>query len=99
MIWMKRNKIVPLLHLTAVPGKISPQGRGKSHMEIKGLYYTIKGNARLRTLTIRAFDGGKLHAKYRTMPQTPADYNYYSEHATQSDIKQLLKTNDYYVIR
>lgn len=96
---MQRNKLVHLQHLTAVPGKKSPKGMGKHHMEIQGLYYTIKGNARLRTLTIRAFDGGKLHAKYRTIPQTPADYNYYTEHATQGDIKQLLKTNDYYVIR
>jgi hypothetical protein len=68
-------------------------------MEIKGLYYTIKGNARLRTLTIRAFYGGKLHAKYRSVPQTPSDYHYYTTHATQNDIKQFLKTDDYYVIR
>lgn len=99
MFLMKRNKIVPLQHLTAVLGKKSPKGMGKHHMEIQGLYYTIKGNARLRTLTIRAFDGGKLHAKYRTIPQTADDYNYYTEHATQSDIKQLLQTKYYYVIR
>ena len=96
---MKRNNLVYLQHLTAVPGKKSPKGMGKHHMEIKGLYYTIKGNARLRTLTIRAFEGGKLHAKYRTIPQTSDDYHYYTQHATQGDIKQLLKTNDYYVIR
>lgn len=96
---MKRNNLVHLQHLIAVPGKKSPKGMGKHHMEIEGLYYTIKGNKRLRTLTIRAFEGGKLHAKYRTLPQTANEYNYYTQYATQSDIKQLLKINDYYVIR
>lgn len=99
MFWMKRNKLVHLQHLTAAPGKKSPQGRGKHHMEIKDLYFTIKGNARLKTLTIRAYDGGKLYAKYRSLPQTADEYNYYTQYATQSDIKEFLKIKDYYVIR
>ena len=68
-------------------------------MVIKGMYYTIKGDRRKRTLTIRSFIEGKLQAKYRTIPQTPHDFDYYTQHATQGDIKQLLKSNDYYVIR
>lgn len=99
MFLMKRKKIVPLQRLNRSARQNKSQGHGQQHMEIKDLYYTIKGNARLRTLTIRAFDGGKLYAKYRSLPQTANEYNYYTQYATQSDIKEFLKIKDYYVIR
>lgn len=82
-----------------MPGKKSPKGMGKHYMEIQGIYYTIKGDKRKRTLTIRSFIEGKLQRKYRTMPQSPQDFDYYTTTATQNDIRNLLKNNHYYVIR
>lgn len=99
MFLVQKMFFVYLQCKTAVPGKKSPQGRGTNHMEIQGMYYTIKGDKRKRTLTIRSFIEGKLQAKYRTIPQTPHDFDYYTSTATQNDIRQLLKTNDYYVVR
>lgn len=92
-------KLVPLHNLTAVPGKISPQGRGKSHMEITPSYYVIKGDHRKRTCTVREYHKGKLQAKYRTVPLATSQFDRLLAAMTVPEVDNILKTVDYYVIR
>lgn len=99
MILMKRKKIVPLLHLTAVPGKKSPKGMGKYHMEITSSYYVIKGDHRKRTCTVRSYHKGKLQAKYRTVPLTSTQFDSLMSATTFQEVENILINIDYYVIR
>lgn len=98
MFWMKRNNLVHLQHLTAVPGKKSPKGMGKYHMEITPSYYVIKGDHRKRTCTVREYHKGKLQAKYRTVPLTSAQFDRLLAAMTVPEVDNILKTVDYYVI-
>lgn len=59
--------------------------------------HTITLNHRARTYTIRAYENGKLIAKYRSNPQSKEDF---SEHWTEHDIRNFLRySNDYYVVK
>ncbi len=58
--------------------------------------HTITLNHRARTYTIRAYDGGRLIAKYRSYPQSKQEF---TEYWTESDIRNFLKySNDYYLV-
>lgn len=59
-------------------------------------YHTIAFNRGKKTYTIRAFENGKLVAKYRSYPQGKE----YSENWTEHDIRNFLRnSNEYYVIK
>ena len=62
-------------------------------------FYKISANKSARTLTIRDYINGKLNTEYRTYRLDPDEFHYYSNHATQGDIRQLLKSSDYYVVK
>lgn len=96
---MKRNKLVHLQHLTAVPGKKSPKGMGTKLMEISSSYYVIKGDHRKRTCTIREYHRGKLQAKYRTLPLASAQFDRLLAAMSVPEVDNILKQVDYYVIR
>lgn len=58
--------------------------------------HKITFNRAKKTYTIRKFDEkGKLLCKYRSYPQGKD----YSEDWTEMDIRNFLKSNDYYVVR
>ena len=68
-------------------------------METKGKRLQIvSSNKRERTVTIQAIYQDGTSTKYRTTRLSKEDYHYYSEHATERDLRQLLKTDEYYVI-
>lgn len=58
--------------------------------------YTIRLNRRERTYTIRVYENGKPIAKYRSYQQSKQDF---SEHWTENDIKNFLRTDDYYLVK
>lgn len=67
---------------------------------MKSERYTIKANRSRRTVTIRHYIDGKLFSKYRSYRLSNEDWNYYGEgYATERDIKQFLKSDDYYRIK
>ena len=56
-------------------------------------HHTITFNRSRKTYTIRAFENGKLIAKYRSYPQGKD----YTEYWTESDIRNFLhNSGDYY---
>ena len=58
--------------------------------------HTITPNWGKRTYTIRAYDNGKLYAKYRTYPQPKGCM---TDDWTESDIRNFLRySNDYYLV-
>ena len=63
------------------------------------LLYTITANHSKRTLTIRVYHNGKLSSKYRTLKLSKEDFHYYSNFATQGDIRQFLKSDEYYIVK
>lgn len=59
-------------------------------------YHTITLNHRERTYTIRAYEAGKLIAKYRSYQQSQDEF---TEYWTESDIRNFLRySNDYYKV-
>ena len=59
--------------------------------------HTITLNHRARTYTIRAYENGKLIAKYRSKPQSKEDF---TKDWTESDIRNFLRySGDYYVVK
>jgi endoglucanase Acf2 len=58
----------------------------------------VKSNQSERTFTIRKYEGGKLIAKYRTIPLSQDEFDR-EEMNTENDWKQFLKSDDYYVVR
>ena len=59
-------------------------------------YHKIAFNRRNKTYTIRAYEDGKLIAKYRSYPQGDS----YSEHWTEHVIRNFLRySNDYYIVK
>jgi len=62
-------------------------------------HYTVKANNSKRTLTIREFINGKLVSKYRSIRLDKDEFHYYSNFATQRDIRQFLHSSDYYRIK
>ena len=60
--------------------------------------YTIKINHSKKTYTIRGYENGKCYIKYRSNPQG-LEFCRYAEYWTQDDIKEFLKSNDYYVVK
>jgi hypothetical protein len=57
--------------------------------------YKITYNRSKKTYTIRVYSNGKIYVKYRSYPQGSE----YSEHHTQNDIYNFLRSNDYYVVK
>ena len=57
--------------------------------------YTISFNRSRKTYTIRRYDNGKLTAKYRSIPQGKD----FSETWTEGDIRNFLKTDEYYKVK
>lgn len=58
--------------------------------------HKITFNRKNKTYTIRKYDtNGKLISKYRSYPQGKD----YSEEWTEMDIRNFLKSNDYYLIK
>ena len=65
-------------------------------MNKKKRTYTIKLNHSAKTYTIRAYDNGKLYAKYRSYPQGEE----FTEYWTERDIRSFLRySNDYYEVK
>ena len=59
--------------------------------------HKITLNHRARTYTIRAYENGKLIAKYRSYPQSKEEF---SEYWTESDIRNFLRySGDYYEVK
>ena len=59
-------------------------------------YHTITLNRSRKTYTIRAFENGKLIAKYRSYPQGKD----FSEDWTEGDIRNFLRySGDYYMVK
>ena len=59
-------------------------------------HHTITFNRSRNTYTIRAFENGKLIAKYRSYPQGKD----YSEYWTENDIRNFLRNSgDYYIVK
>lgn len=59
-------------------------------------YHKITFNRSKKTYTIRAYEDGKLIAKYRSYPQGSS----YSEDWTEHDIRNFLRqSNDYYEVK
>lgn len=57
-------------------------------------------NKRERTITITKYNSeGKPYAKYRSNTLPKEEFNYYEHYATEDDIKNFLKSDDYYEIR
>lgn len=62
-------------------------------------YKVVSSNKRERTITIQCTyeDGSKV--KYRSNQLSKDEWEYYVHYATENDIKQFLKTDDYYLIK
>ena len=57
----------------------------------------ISSNKRDRTITIRkTYDDGT-KAVYKSVRLGKDEFHYYRNHATENDIKQFLKSDDYYI--
>jgi hypothetical protein len=54
----------------------------------------VSTNKRNRTITIKTRVGNK----YRSNRLPKKEFNYYTNYATQNDVAQFLKSNDYYPI-
>lgn len=52
-------------------------------------------NKRERTITITKSENGRPYARYRSVKLTKEEFNYYTNHATENDIRQFLKSDDY----
>ncbi len=96
---MKRNNLVHLQQLNRSARQKKSQGHGQQHMEINSSYYVIKGDHRKRTCTIREYHRGKLQAKYRTLPLASAQFDRLLAAMSVSEVDNILKQVDYYVIR
>jgi len=68
-------------------------------MTSKGAIYTVTANHSRKTLTIIRYDDGRLTSKYRTFPLSKEDFLYYSNFATQNDIKNFLQHEEYKVVK
>ena len=57
-------------------------------------------NQQARTITIRVYDNGRRIGKYRTTRLSCADFEYYTEQATQQDWAAFLRTRtgEYYAV-
>lgn len=63
---------------------------------MEAVKHTITFNRSRKTYTIRSYgENGNLICKYRSYPQGRG----YSEFWTEHDIRNFLKSNDYYVVR
>lgn len=69
-------------------------------MEAKGNYRIVSTNKRERTITIRHdYTDGSTPTFYKSCKLNKEDFNYYRNYATENDIKQFLKGDDYYILR
>lgn len=72
-----------------------------SYLNLEIMFYRIlRTNKKERTITIRCqYDRSKDgHVDYKSYPLSKDDFNYYCNYATQSDIYQFMRTDDYYVL-
>ena len=58
---------------------------------------SVTANQSARTFTLRVYDKGKKYAKYRTIQMSQEEFDS-SEHNTENDWKQFLKTDEYYKV-
>ena len=57
----------------------------------------ISSNKRERTITIqKLYDDGE-KVVYKSVRLGKDEFHYYRNHATENDIRQFLKTDDYYI--
>ena len=57
----------------------------------------ISSNKRERTITIqKTYDDGT-KVVYKSVTLARDEYHYYTNHATENDIRQFLKSDDYYI--
>lgn len=57
----------------------------------------ISSNKRERTITIqKTYDDGE-KVVYKSVRLAKEEFNYYIDYATENDIRQFLKTDDYYI--
>lgn len=61
-------------------------------------YSLLRHNRRNRTITIRCSYRDGSHQDYRSNSLSLADWAYYVHYATESDLIDFLKSNDYYLI-
>lgn len=62
-------------------------------------YEIIRTNKSERTITIKCTYEDGSSVKYKSTPQPKEEWHYYANHATENDIKQFLKSDDYYIIK
>lgn len=58
-----------------------------------------RSNKREKTITIRCTydDGSKIY--YKSLELTKEEFHYYTNHATQHDLENFLKNNEYYELK
>lgn len=62
-------------------------------------YEIIRTNKRERTITIKCtYENGDV-VKYKSTPLPKEEWQYYANHATENDIKNFLKSDDYYILK
>lgn len=77
-----------------------PTGKQARKQMKKTEKYTLRANNSKRTITIRHYIDGKLFSKYRSFKLNKEDWQYYGGgYATENDIKQFLKSSDYYIVK
>lgn len=65
----------------------------------KRRYYIVRSNKRERTITIRQdYEKSNSHVLYRSYRLSKEEFDYYVNYSTENDIKEFLKSNDYYVL-
>lgn len=68
-------------------------------METKNATYKVRANRSERTLTIREYVNGKLSLKFRSIRLPKDEFNYYANYATENEIRNFLKSDDYYIVK
>lgn len=62
-------------------------------------YEIISTNKIERTITIKCtYENGDI-VKYKSTPLAKEEWQYYANYATENDIKNFLKSDDYYILK
>lgn len=63
-------------------------------------YRILRTNKRERTITIRQqYKKTKGHIDYKSFPLSKEEFEYYAHYATEGDIRNFLRTENYYVLK
>ena len=61
--------------------------------------FILRSNKREKTITIRKEYGDGTFTTYKSVRLPQDEFDYMVNYATENDIKQFLKTDDYYILR